>query len=95
MSNIVPNAAKKLQFSGRDLFGEEIVERRKPKENGYAAPPGTGPARETCKSCKHYAHRVRAKKYRKCGLMKAHWTGGPGTDILARSPACRCWEEYK
>ena len=27
-----------------------------------------------------------------CGLMRKYWTNGPGTDILARSPACKKWE---
>jgi hypothetical protein len=88
-----------------DLFGETVVIEiseakgvRKPtRPNGYAAPPGTGPAGETCKSCEH-AVRVSgntANTYRKCALMREHWTGGPGSDILFRSPACRLWEREK
>ncbi|MDF9791412.1 hypothetical protein M2440_002113 [Methylorubrum extorquens] len=23
--------------------------------------------------------------------MRAHWTGGKGTDVLATAPACRNW----
>lgn len=30
-----------------------------------------------------------------CALMRDHWTGGPGSDILFRSPACRHWEMEK
>lgn len=59
---------------------------------GYAAQPGTGPAGETCKSCKHYTHVMHARAYRKCGLMREFWTGGPGSDIKASSPACERWE---
>lgn len=59
---------------------------------GYAAQPGTGPAGETCGSCENLVRKHLAKVYRKCGLMEAHWTGGAGTDVLARSPACRRWE---
>jgi hypothetical protein len=33
-----------------------------------------------------------AKTYLKCELMKAYWTGGAGSDIKARAPACRRWE---
>jgi hypothetical protein len=87
-----------------DLFGERVVleiseaRGRKPtKPNGYAAPPGTGPAGETCKSCEHGV-RVSANTagtYRKCLLTKDNWTGGPGSDILFRSPACRLWEREK
>lgn len=86
-----------------DLFGQEITapmplppsdgKRRKTKVNGYAALPGTGPAGETCKSCVHYARIQRAKVYLKCAKVKARWTGGPGTDIKAASPACAYWEK--
>lgn len=85
-----------------DLFGETVAleiseaKGRKPtKPNGYAAPPGTGPEGETCKSCQN-AVRVSgntANTYRKCALMRANWTSGPGSDILFRSPACRHWEK--
>lgn len=63
------------------------------KKHGYAAPPGTGPAGETCKSCAHLTRKVMSGTFLKCGLMRAHWTGGFGTDVLARSPACRRWEK--
>src|SRR5690349_4201789 len=83
-----------------DLFGEPVDERslplavasgkRKPtKPNGYAAPPGTGPDGRTCADCQHYCIKRMGNTYRKCGLMRANWTGGPGTDIKARAPACR------
>lgn len=85
-----------------DLFGEPLLGheplptipgKRKPtKLNGYAAPPGTGPKGETCQSCAHYARLERAKVYLKCLLVKARWTGGPGTDIRAKSPACAGWK---
>jgi hypothetical protein len=67
--------------------------RRETKPNGYAWRPGTGPANQTCGSCAHIARIPLAKTYLKCGVMRAHWTGGRGTDILARSPACREWKE--
>lgn len=57
----------------------------------YAAMPGTGPAGETCGSCKH-CHRAGSGRYRKCELCRSKWTGGPGTDIKARSRACSKWE---
>lgn len=64
---------------------------RKPK--GHAWKPGSGPMGETCGSC---AHRVRLvghrKTYQKCGLMRAHWTHGPGSDIRCCDPACREWK---
>lgn len=89
----------------RDLFGNEITEAeareivkrqrrsRDPKPKGYAALPGTGPQGETCKTCRHLYRRQYAKTYLKCYLMRAHWTGGRGSDIKAGSPACRHWEK--
>jgi len=56
---------------------------------GYAALPGSGPAGETCGTCMHIG---RYRRYRKCKLMRAVWTNGPGTDILARTPACSRWQ---
>jgi hypothetical protein len=62
------------------------------RNDGYAAAPGSGPAAETCKTCKHLERISRAKIYRKCGLMRALWTCGPRTDVKASSPACSRWE---
>lgn len=85
-----------------DLFGQEISaepppimrdgKRRPTPKKGYAAAPGTGPAGETCKTCRHLARLQYAKVYLKCALRRPTWTGGPGTDILAKSPACEKWE---
>ncbi len=87
-----------------DLFGETIVERiseakpgRKPTQpNGYAATPGTGPAGETCKTCEHKRSTgsMCARVYWKCALMEHAWTGGPGSDIRMRSPACSRWSAH-
>jgi len=64
------------------------------KKTGYAADPGTGPEGETCKSCKFKTKKPWTEgHYLKCLLMREHWTGGAGTDIKARSPACRYWEK--
>lgn len=73
-----------------DLLGDAV--RQLPPSNGYAAPPGTGPAGETCRTCRHYTRKRMSKVYRKCGLMAQHWTNGYGTDIKASAPACRRWE---
>lgn len=87
-----------------NLFGEPIADaklavlqgpkpkRKATKPRGYAWAPGTGPAGETCSSCKHIARHRSANTYLKCGLVRAKWTHGPGTDIRARSPACKLWE---
>lgn len=86
----------------RDMFGNEITledarrilkARAKPRKNGYAAAPGTGPEGETCRTCAHYRSvNGGSKNFPKCNLMRAKWTSGYGTDILARAPACRNWE---
>lgn len=59
------------------------------KTRGHCMPPGTGPQGQTCGTCKHI---VRFARYRKCGLCRSLWTGGPGTDILAEDAACSKWE---
>lgn len=75
-----------------DLFGQPIEAKPKGTQpKGYAAPPGTGPKGETCKTCFHYAVKKLGGTYRKCHLMQRHWTNGPGTDIKASAPACRLW----
>lgn len=84
----------------RDIFGNEVTEaearrlmkRKGTQPNGYAAPPGSGPSGETCRTCAHI-YRVETgsrKTFRKCALVKP--THGPGTDIRAKAPACRRWE---
>lgn len=77
-----------------DLFGVETPEVHKPIKGGYAKQPGSGPVGETCGSCDHYTRvRIRSGRcYRKCGLMEAHWTNGPGTDIKKKTPACSMWK---
>ena len=60
-------------------------------KKGHVAPPGTGPEGETCGSCQHLYRKSMAKTYLKCGLNSAEWTGGGGTDVRARDPACREW----
>ena len=65
----------------------------KAKKHGHAAIPGTGPAGETCQSCAHLYRRTMASTYLKCRLMRAHWTGGQGSDVGAKDAACRRWEK--
>lgn len=80
----------------QDLFGEapvqplplQIKRRRAGEPRGYPAMPGTGPEGKRCKHCANLVIRRLAKDYRKCGLMRAVWTGGRRTDIRANSPAC-------
>jgi hypothetical protein len=67
---------------------------RRGAKTGYAAEPGTGPLGETCRSCKNYTYNdsQSVRHYRKCALMRAVWTRGPGTDIKAGSPSCSKWQ---
>jgi hypothetical protein len=62
---------------------------------GYAAPPGTGPAGETCRTCDHYVIVRHAKTYPKCDLNRACWTGGRRSDILVSAAACAKWEKRR
>lgn len=76
-----------------DLFGNPVPPaRRGTRPGGYAAPPGTGPAGETCGTCLYLYRNRQARVYLKCRLMRRYWTGGPGSDVRAGSPACREWE---
>lgn len=61
----------------------------------HAAPPGTGPAGETCGSCANLCRKRMSKVYLKCWLTEKLWTGGGGTDVRARDPACSKWETAK
>lgn len=65
------------------------------KKHGHAAMPGTGPPGQSCGTCGHLYRNRMAKTYLKCGLMRRFWTGGGGTDVLARDPACSRWEAPK
>lgn len=58
----------------------------------YADTPGSGPENETCGTCANLSRKRMSKVYLKCELMRARWSGGPGTDVKARSPACSKWE---
>ena len=89
-----------------DLFGEEMLgpeplpptekKKRKYHPNGYAAPPGSGPKGERCNTCKFFCRRGgHARHFLKCLLLQRSWTHGPGTDILAKSPACMHWKPYE
>jgi hypothetical protein len=71
------------------------LQRKRPRKRGHAMPPGTGPTGETCGSCYFLVHKRLAKTYLKCELRRATWTGGGGTDVRARDPACSKWEAGK
>jgi len=71
----------------------KLVPPRAKGSHGHVAPPGSGPLGETCKTCAHLVHKRMSRSYLKCGLNQAKWTGGPGSDVHARDPACRKWED--
>lgn len=58
---------------------------------GYAATPGSGPADETCGSCRHLTRVRYGRTYLKCELTRAAWTKAARTDVRAGSPACGKW----
>jgi hypothetical protein len=86
----------------KDIFGNELTEaeayqllkRKTTVPRGWAAPPGTGPAGETCGTCKHRIHRGnsegRGRSHQKCG-KNPNRTHGAATDIRAKDKACKFW----
>lgn len=82
-----------------DLFGEVPAIAAKPvhgkhycEPRGYAMPPGSGPAGETCGTCQNLTRaQYTAGRYYKCALAKSLWTHGRKTDVLVHSPACAKW----
>lgn len=81
----------------KNLLGETVTVKGRGKHyvqpRGYVQQPGTGPEGETCGSCKHHVGVRLAKTYHKCGLARGIWTGGRGSDIIVKSPACNKWEK--
>lgn len=57
-------------------------------------PIGSGPAGESCGSCRHAVptHSGSGKRFYKCALVRAYWTRGDGSDIKLRWSACRSWQ---
>lgn len=87
----VPTRPALVLTGSARVRGKHYVEPR-----GYAAPPGSGPEGKTCRDCASYTHRGGvAGTYPKCWENRARWTGGRGSDILARAPACRLFAERK
>lgn len=81
-----------------DLPAMTPSERRKllkpNKQKGlHADRPGSGPAGESCKTCANLVRLRFSKVYLKCGLVRAHWTGGAATDVKARDAACSKWDK--
>lgn len=86
-------------MNNTDLFGQPLPPepvRFGLRASGYARRPGTGPAGETCRTCR-FAVKVGGGKshFYKCEIIRHRWTHGPGTDIKLRSPACEMWQDGK
>ena len=91
-----------------DLFGNPVIpdgpamtladrrralRRASEQPRGYAAPPGTGPEGETCRTCAHASPiKYHDGNYWKCAKIERLWTRSIRTDIRLKSPACRNWE---
>lgn len=81
-----------------DLFGQEVrliahPSRGKRYVTGYAAPPGTGRAGETCKTCRYKRTASTGRKsWIKCYHPLAYRSNCTATDIKASAPACKHWE---
>lgn len=71
----------------KKLFGAKVS-----NKGLHAAAPGSDPQGETCGSCAHLFRNVMAKTYFKCELTKRGWTGGAGTDVKHKDPACSKWQ---
>lgn len=64
----------------------------KPAPAGHAAPPGTGPAGETCGSCTYMEDFHYRNTYHKCRAREgAHWKGGRASDVRPLDAACDKW----
>lgn len=47
---------------------------------------------KTCKDCKYAVRFEQSKSWHKCELNRRRWTGGTGTDIRLKDPACSLFE---
>jgi hypothetical protein len=94
-------------MSAPDLFGNPTIpdgpamtlaERKREQRRiadrprGHYAPPGTGPAGETCGSCAHSTRiEYHNRAYWKCLRAQHRWSHSIGTDIRLKSDACIGW----
>lgn len=81
-----------FQTMGGDTVIVPVRGKHYVRPNGYGHVPGGGPAGETCGSCRHHVILRYSKNYHKCELARGKWTGGRGSDILVKSPACQKWQ---
>jgi hypothetical protein len=80
----------------RDIHGEQLRDSqgrlRIPRRLCIPAQIGTGPAGETCRTCRHLYRKRMGNTYLKCGLMEKYHSNGAATDIRAGWAACARWE---
>lgn len=77
----------------KGLFSQDVKafkKKRFTEDRAHAAPPGSGPAFLTCKTCDSLIQVVirSGKRFWKCKLMKKYWSHGAATDIKRRDWAC-------
>ncbi len=76
-----------------DLFDVGPREPIKPDSRATPARIGSGPAGETCGSCRFCVHvQWQAGWYFKCEKIKPNWSHGAGTDIRKKWAACKEWQ---
>lgn len=91
-----------------DLFGDPIPppetgarsdaelrrERRRAYEipKGHAWTPGSGPAGETCGTCRHRRFFKQSRAWYKCAKNESAWSHARHTDIRLRDAACKFWQ---
>lgn len=71
--------------AGRDLI-QTIRQKR-----GYAAPSGSGPAGETCQTCRNIGG-VKGNEYASCCRIAKKGSFGVAIYISPTAEACRSWE---
>lgn len=73
---------------------EHVLKNPGVRVRGHASVPGSGPKGETCGSCDHVRSRSgSARTYTKCALTQSKWTGGAGSDVRRKDPACIKWTQ--
>ena len=80
-------------YEQRELFeklGKDAPRKAARPPNSYTLTTG-----ETCRTCVHSGYVQYASRFYKCGLNRANWTNGKGTDIRLKDAACNFYEAEK
>lgn len=83
-----PSYTRRLTIRRNEALaaGTHPTSRRKLAPEGH---PGHG---HTCGDCEHHLIHHLGGTYHKCELAHGGLTGGPGSDVRVRWPACTAWE---